>query len=846
MKRYKYLVLAVLLTLVGRTYADNLTVAEVELKAGEGKEIAINLVNPTNKYTAFQFDLVLPDGVTIEQKNNGKPKASLNEDRIDDHTLTTTDMGSNTYRFLAYSMSNAEFYGTSGALVNVTLKAEEDLSSGSKTATIKNQVFTMVSGDQVKWDEMSFTITIAAAVVPEITADNKTREYGEANPAFTYTASAPLNGEPELTTTATKTSPVGEYDIVVGRGTITGDYTAKNGKLTITKAPLKISGGTYTMKQGDALPTFTASYSGFKNGETQDVLTKKPTLTTTATSSSAPGTYDVIISGAEAQNYEITYEKGTLTISEADPVTVTAKSYTRAYGDANPTFEYEVSGATLVGVPEITCEATATSPVGTYPIVVKKGSVTNYNVTYVAGTLTITKAPLTIKAGTYTKKQGEKNPEFTLTYEGFKNNETKAVLTKQPTVSCNATESSTPGEYPVTVSGAEAQNYAITYVNGTLIVTEADAVVVTAKSYTRAYGDANPTFEYEVSGATLVGVPEITCEATATSPVGTYPIVVKKGSVTNYNVTYVAGTLTITKAPLTIKAGTYTKKQGEKNPEFTLTYEGFKNNETKAVLTKQPTVSCNATESSAPGEYPVIVSGAEAQNYAITYVNGTLIVESNSQVIDNVTYEVTENGVVVSDGSDSSGDVVIPTSVEVNGQNYPVTAVGENAFKGNTALTSVSIPDGVVKIGAGAFEGCSNLMTIVIGADVANIGDKAFANIGTSMNASRRTEGEGLLVKCYPLNVPTTASNAFEDSPISSGTLLVDDNSAKAYKAATPWRQFGTIMGFNEASSVKAVWASEDGNAQIFSLDGKPLNELQNGVNIVRMCNGQVRKVVVK
>ena len=61
-----------------------------------------------------------------------------------------------------------------------------------------------------------------------------------------------------------------------------------------------------------------------------------------------------------------------------------------------------------------------------------------------------------------------------------------------------------------------------------------------------------------------------------------------------------------------------------------------------------------------------------------------------------------------------------------------MTAVGENAFKGNTALTSVSVPDGVVKIGAGAFEGCSNLMTIIIGVDVANIGDKAFANIGTS------------------------------------------------------------------------------------------------------------------
>ena len=55
------------------------------------------------------------------------------------------------------------------------------------------------------------------------------------------------------------------------------------------------------------------------------------------------------------------------------------------------------------------------------------------------------------------------------------------------------------------------------------------------------------------------------------------------------------------------------------------------------------------------------------------------------------------------------------------------------------------------------------------------------------------------------------------------------------------------IYGFTvspEASSVKAVWANEDGNVQIFSLDGKPLNE--KGVNIVRMSNGQVRKVVVK
>ena len=159
-------------------------------------------------------------------------------------------------------------------------------------------------------------------------------------------------------------------------------------------------------------------------------------------------------------------------------VTVTANSFTREYGDDNPQFTYTTSGGTITGTPKITCSATKTSPVGTYTIKIEKGSVTNDNVTYVDGTLTITKAPLTISAGTYTKKQGEDNPEFTLTYNGFKNNETEAVLTKKPTATTTATKESAPGEYPVTVSGGEAQNYAITHINGKLIVTEEDAIII--------------------------------------------------------------------------------------------------------------------------------------------------------------------------------------------------------------------------------------------------------------------------------------------------------------------------------------------------------------------------------
>jgi hypothetical protein len=206
------------------------------------------------------------------------------------------------------------------------------------------------------------------------------------------------------------------------------------------------------------------------------VLTTQPTITTTATSTSEPGTYDIVVSGAAATNYDITYVKGTLTITQADPVTITAKSYTIQYGDELPTFEFTSEGATLEGKPVVTCEATTTSAVGTYPIVITKGSVTNYNTTFVSGTLTIKKAPLTITAKSCTIKQGEALPTFEATYEGFKNNETSQVLTKQPAITTTATSSNEPGEYDITISGAEAQNYDISYVAGKLTITASDGI----------------------------------------------------------------------------------------------------------------------------------------------------------------------------------------------------------------------------------------------------------------------------------------------------------------------------------------------------------------------------------
>src|SRR5207248_197625 len=145
-------------------------------------------------------------------------------------------------------------------------------------------------------------LTIGRATLTVI-ADDKSREYGDANPAFTATITGFKNGEtlatsgvtgaPSLTTTAVATSPVAgsPYTITAAQGTLASAnyaFTFVDGKLTVTKALLTATADDKSREYGDANPTFTASYSGFKNGETLATsgVTGSPSFTTGAVASS--------------------------------------------------------------------------------------------------------------------------------------------------------------------------------------------------------------------------------------------------------------------------------------------------------------------------------------------------------------------------------------------------------------------------------------------------------------------------------------------------------------------------------------------------------------------------------
>ena len=490
-------------------------------------------------------------------------------------------------------------------------------------AAAKNYSFNYVKG----------TLTITPAPTITIKAVAKTMVYGDAVPELTYTVEGgEIAGKPEITCSATSRSDVGEYDIVVSKGTV--DYPRLafvNAKLTINKAMLTVSAGTYTMKQTDPRPEFKASYSGWKNDDTEAVLTKQPDFATTAPADNAPGTYDVTVSGAEAKNYAFTYVPGKLIITTADAISITVEDATMVYGDAVPEFKVTISGE-VDGTPKITCEATSNSPVGEYVIKVEKGTITYPNVVLINGKLTVTPAPLTIKAGEYTMKQTDPRPEFKATFEGFKNNETEAVLTKQPVLATNAPDDNKPGEYEVTVSGAEASNYTISYVNGKLTIAAAELITITVNDTVMAYGDEVPAFTYKVEGGTITGEPVITCEADSRSNAGTYTIKIAAGTITYPQLKLVDGTLTITKAPLTVSVGNYERFKGEENPVFVLEYDGWKNGDNEAVLTKKPVATCEATPESEQGEYTITISGGEAVNYSFVYVSGKLLVKDGEGI----------------------------------------------------------------------------------------------------------------------------------------------------------------------------------------------------------------------
>ena len=168
---------------------------------------------------------------------------------------------------------------------------------------------------------------------------------------------------------------------------------------------------------------------------------------------------------------------------------------TRQYSYSTADVVMRVSGAPVDGEAAYSCPEISDNsiPVGTYAIAVSRGTIANDDVELRDGVLTIEPVSVKVTAKSYTRNVGEPNPDFEVSYVRFRNRENASVLTTQPVISCEATVDSPAGVYPITVSGAEAQNYVFTYVEGTLTIVDPTGIVAPKNG-------KQPTVLYDLQG----------------------------------------------------------------------------------------------------------------------------------------------------------------------------------------------------------------------------------------------------------------------------------------------------------------------------------------------------------
>ena len=299
---------------------------------------SVNISNNVTSIGEFTFrecsaleSIIIPDAVT-----SIGPYAFANCS-----SLKNVDIGSGITRFIigrydsrtfykcplrvvtCHATSVPGFYDTAGQRYgSMTEEMSIFYESSYKYATliVPDEAYEAYS-TTTPWKDFGNIAKMSEATV--VTAHNYTREYGEPNPTFEYTSTAPLNGEPAFFCPVGVNSAPGTYVIGISQGTATNTgLIFVNGTLTITKAPLTAKVNSYTINTSDAMPTFDATYTGLKNGEAETVL--NPVFTCTATDSNTPGIYDITLT-TTTNNYDVTIEPGTLTIKPASSdISITA------------------------------------------------------------------------------------------------------------------------------------------------------------------------------------------------------------------------------------------------------------------------------------------------------------------------------------------------------------------------------------------------------------------------------------------------------------------------------------------------------------------------------------------
>ena len=437
------------------------------------------------------------------------------------------------------------------------------VSAGQINAGTYAALVTLLDTGNYEWTDgtaaaFSLAWSIEKAVL-RVTANNASREYRSADPAFGYTVRGFMDGEGEgvitgsfaLSTNAAFSSAAGgTYRIIAEIG---GAYAAnyyftfEEGVFTILRAKI-------------TKPAITSAPFTYDGNPKSPAITLSALYTVTDNVRTGAGTHDAVVKLNDTANYEWSDGKtGDLYLSweiiKAE-LTVRAADASRAYKTAEPEFGFIVSGllggddeGVITGAFTAAATALFDSPVGQYDIEAGLGTAAadNYTFRFGNGTLTVVKARIAKPAATDT----------VLTYSGASQG---PMITTSGLYTIGNNVQTDAGTYYITVGLSDKTNYE--WADGTnasfelLWQIEKAELTVTAEGKSKTYNAAVPVFTYTVTGFlaedteinSLSGRFACSTAAQAASDIGEYAVTVSAGTAVsaNYSFIYMPGVLTIT------------------------------------------------------------------------------------------------------------------------------------------------------------------------------------------------------------------------------------------------------------------------------------------------------------
>ena len=418
-----------------------------------------------------------------------------------------------------------------------------------------------------------------------------------------------------------------------------GNYIGTVSKtFTILRKPLKVTAENKQVTYKEDAPEFTAVYDGFVGGETLESVGGTIEIHCEYENGSTVGDYEIRPEVTGLANYEVTANKGTLSVLPRTPEFVNSENLytTRVYDgkavDLAPTTDGDGEMSYVITNRE-TNEVLTSDPidVGKYHVVYNFAAGTNYSAGSVEYDFDITPAPLKITAADQKLLYLDEIPEYTAAYDGFVNGENLESAGGTVHFDCSYQKGTAVGSYPINPEVTGLKNYEVTTESGMMTVERrtplfTDSInLYTTRVYDGKAVDLTPATDGDGTMSRVITNRE-TNEVLTSDPVdvGEYRVVYSVSEGKNYTEGSVSYDFAITQAPLVITAEDKNVVFGAKAPEYTVVYDGFVNGETEAVLTGTLVVTCAYTEESREYTYEIVPSGLSSKNYAITWKNGVL------------------------------------------------------------------------------------------------------------------------------------------------------------------------------------------------------------------------------